>query len=186
MAEKHTVAMFIQGEDNRRVQVGWASPADADGVRTFEYSPGFEGTSPRDVSFDDDEHTQEVAQEQALSRRGDGTDGDAFAVEVDPSTAPTDSEELSGDSGPAPVRVQPAVTDVAVDAVDSEKSAGRVEDAPDETEAAQPVDAGVEPEETVEINTGGSITEVADEETEEEELERLIAEEEAAKNKDES
>lgn len=68
MSEKHTVAMFVTGEDGSRVQVGWASPKNEDGVRTFEYSPGYEESRPKNVSFEDDELSQQVAAEQAEAR----------------------------------------------------------------------------------------------------------------------
>ena len=83
MAGKHTVAMFVQGEDGQRVQVGWASPKDESGVRTFEYSPGYEETRPKDVSFEDDELSQLVAEEQHDARLGDGSDGEDFQVQVE-------------------------------------------------------------------------------------------------------
>lgn len=144
MAEKHTVAMFIQGDDGNRIQVGWASPKDADGVRTFEYSPGFEGTRARDVSFEDDELSQQIAEEQHEARlANNGAEGEEFKVQV--------QEELPEGFVPLPP--------VPVTPIDT------------------PVD------EPVEIDNGGQITEIAeDEEDEEAEFQRLLAEEEAAKN----
>lgn len=115
MAEKHNVAMFIQDENGERVQVGWASAKDESGVRTFEYSPGFENTRPRDVSFEDDELTQKIAEEQHDARVGSGLDGAAFEVEVSGVT----SEETPEDAEP-------------------------VEDAPDAELASEPTDASVE------------------------------------------
>lgn len=61
MSEKHTVAMFVQDERGERIQVGWASPKDASGVRTFEYSPGYEATRPKNLSFEDDENAAKAA-----------------------------------------------------------------------------------------------------------------------------
>ena len=112
MSEKNTVAMFVQGEDGQRIQVGWASPKNAEGVRTFEYSPGFENTHPRDVSFEDDELTQKVAEEQHEARLGDGTDGEEFEIQV---------------------KEDDAVVEVVPEAP-------RVDAAPDAEEAAEPVE----------------------------------------------
>lgn len=164
---KHTVAMFVQGDNGERIQVGWASPKDASGVRTFEYSPGFENTRPRDVSFEDDELTQKVAEEQHEARVGNGNDGEEFEVQVEA----VDAVEVT------PVAPQP------VDAsVDQTQDADRVEDAPDPEEADDPTDASYD--EPVELNSGGEIVDASDED-EEAEFQRLLAEEEAAKNNEE-
>lgn len=88
MAEKHTVAMFVQGEDGRRVQVGWASPKDESGVRTFEYSPGYETTRPKNVSFEDDELSLQVAAEQA--QISEGANEEKFEVDSDVDPDATD------------------------------------------------------------------------------------------------
>lgn len=154
MAEKNTVAMFVQGDDGERIQVGWASPKNAEGVRTFEYSPGFENTRPRDVSFEDDELTQKVAEEQHEARLGDGSDGEDFEIQVE------EADE--------PVEVTPETP--------------RVDAAPDPEEAAEPVDATLD--EPVELNSGGEIVDTSDED-EEAEFQRLLAQEEAEKNKQE-
>ena len=107
MAEKHTVAMFVQGEDGRRVQVGWASPKDASGVRTFEYSPGYEETRPRDVSFEDDELSLQVAEEQHEARQGDGSDASDFAPIVENETPEKLTENYNALMG-AIVKAKPA------------------------------------------------------------------------------
>lgn len=176
MAEKHTVAMFVQGDDGRRVQVGWASPKDASGVRTFEYSPGFEGTSPKDVSFEDDELTQLVAEEQHEAREGDGSDGDEFEIAVEPAREDTPFGEVPAGETPAPVVEGQAVTDAqnaepVVDAPDASEAAEPIEDAPDPELADDPTDASVE------LDNGGHI--VDPNEDEEAEFQRLLAEEEA-------
>ena len=152
MAEKHTVAMFVQGEDGRRVQVGWASPKDASGVRTFEYSPGYEETRPKDVSFEDDELTQLIAEEQHEARTGDGSDGEEFEVDVEHEKTlhPTVNDE------------EPLPAEPVVDAPDEEKATEPVEAAPDAEKADEP----------------GSTDD------EEAEFQRLLAEEEAAKNQE--
>lgn len=164
MAEKHTVAMFIQDENGERVQVGWASPKDSSGVRTFEYSPGFESTRPRDVSFEDDELTQKIAEEQHEARVGSGLDGEEFEVEV---------------SGVfvEPVEVTPTSPEPVDASVDETKDAERVEDAPDAEQADDPTDASVE------LYSGGEIVETADED-EEAEFARLLAQEQAESDAD--
>ncbi len=95
MAEKHSVAMFVTAEDGTRTQVGWASPKDESGVRTFEYSPGYETTRPKNVSFEDDELSQEVAEEQAEAQLGDGTDGAEFQVAVYPAVEEPQADDLT-------------------------------------------------------------------------------------------
>lgn len=82
MSEANTVAMFVHNENGEKVQVGWASPKNETGVRTIEMSPGFEDIRAKDVSFDDDENSQEIAELQFESRDPDGTDGDDFEVVV--------------------------------------------------------------------------------------------------------
>lgn len=107
MADKHNVAMFIQ-KDGEKVQVGWASPA-ADGVRTFEFSPGYSDKDNRpalkNVSFEDDEHTQEVAAEQEASNQEDVV---VPAEEETPAPA-EESYPQEGDEGKdsAPIVVEP-------------------------------------------------------------------------------
>lgn len=168
MASKHSVAMFVQGEDGSRVQVGWASPKDESGVRTFEYSPGYENTRPKDVSFEDDELTQLVAEEQHDARLGDGSDGEDFEVQVEEQVATVEPE--------APLAAAPVE-----DAPDVNKAADPVEDAPHAEEAAEPIEADVnELEEPVELDADGDVADTADED-EEAEFQRLLAEEEAEK-----
>ena len=168
MAEKHTVAMFVQGEDGRRVQVGWASPKDASGVRTFEYSPGYEETRPRDVSFEDDELSLQVAEEQHEARQGDGSDAPDFAPIVENETPEKLTENILTvhdiRDEVAPLPAEPVV------------------DAPSEELAADPIDAGVDSEEVVELDNGGHI--VDPEEDEEAEFQRLLEEEQKAAEKD--
>lgn len=168
MAEKHTVAMFVQDDNGQRVQVGWASPKDTSGVRTFEYSPGFEGTSPRDVSFEDDELTQKVAEEQHQARLGDGSDGEDFEVEVEESDVDPDATDWNA---PEPVDAS----------VDESKDAPRVEHAPDPEKSDDLTDVSYD--EPVELNSGGEIVDGLDED-EEAEFQRLLAEEEAATQAD--
>lgn len=151
MAGKHTVAMFVQGEDGRRVQVGWASPKDESGVRTFEYSPRYEGTRPKDVSFEDDELSQLVAEEQHGARLGDGSDGEDFQVQVE--------ETIVDPEAPLP--------------------AAPVEDAPDAEKAAEPIEEAPNAEQTDEsTDADGDVADTSDEEAE---FQRLLAEEEAEK-----
>jgi hypothetical protein len=152
--------MFVQNDNGERVQVGWASPKDESGVRTFEYSPGFQGTRPRDVSFEDDELTQKVAEEQHNARLGDGTDGEKFEVEVQPADEPVEV---------TPVAPEP------VDASPDQVEAPRVDAAPDAEQADEPT------EDSVELNTGGAI--VASDDDDEAEFQRLLAEEEAEATK---
>ena len=128
MAEKNNVGMFVTGEDGKRTQVGWASAKDESGVRTFEYSPGYEQTRPKNVTFEDDELAE-------------------LAV-------------VANQNAPLP--------------------AAPIEDAPDETQAAEPIDAGVD--ETVEISNGGQIVDEDDED--EAEFQRLLVEEQAADKKE--
>ena len=168
MAEKHNVAMFVQGEDGRRVQVGWASPKDASGVRTFEYSPGYEETRPKDVSFEDDELTQLVAEEQHDARTGDGNDGEEFAPVVEQSENEPLQENLQ------------TVHDIRDEV--TPLPAEPIVDAPDEEKAAEPIDDPTE--DVVELDNGGKI--VDPDEDEEAEFERLLAEEEAQKNQPQS
>lgn len=154
MTDKHNVAMFIQ-KDGEKVQVGWAS-AEENGVRTFEFSPGYEGENRpalRNVSFEDDEHTQEVAAEQETTI----DEYEEYSVEnVEEDTEPYDSYPQSDDEGldSPPIQV-----------------------VPNEELAAEPVEnVGEEP---VELGNGGEITEVADED-EEAAFERELAEEQEA------
>lgn len=154
MGSKHTVAMFVQGPDGQRVQVGWASPRDASGVRTFEYSPGFEGTHPRDVSFEDDDRTQEVAEEQHEARLEDGSDGEEFEVEVDSNEDEPHENPVWG-YVPDPVDASP----------EEEKAAEPIDAAPNAELADDPTDASHD--EPVELNSGGDIVEVSDEDEEE-------------------
>lgn len=166
MAEKHTVAMFVQGEDGKRVQVGWASPKDASGVRTFEYSPGYEETRPKDVSFEDDELSQKIAEEQHEARTGDGSD----APDFEPVVENEEPEPLTENIEPtAPVEAAP----------DADKAAEPITVEPDPELADEPTDAGSADDEVVELDNGGKI--VDPDEDEEAEFQRLLAEEEAAK-----
>ena len=175
MSEKHTVAMFVQGEDGRRVQVGWASPKNNEGVRTFEYSPGYEDTRPKDVSFEDDELSQQVAEEQHEARTGDGSDGEGFEPIVENKA---EFEVVTNDEAPLPA-------EPITEAPDEELAADPIDEQPDSEQADEETDATVtEDDEPVELDNGGQILEVADEEPEDEEAEfqRLLAEEEAEKN----
>ena len=92
---KHPVAMFAQNENGERVQVGWASPRDESGVRTLDYLAGYGIKSTDDISFEDDELTQLVAEEQAAAREDENTDGEEFEIEVSnetpESTEPVDA-----------------------------------------------------------------------------------------------
>lgn len=156
MAGKNTVAMFVQDEDGRRVQVGWASPKDASGVRTVEYLPTYEENRPKDVSFEDDELSQKIAEEQHDARLGDGNDGEEFEV----------------------VQVQEnllTVQDIR-DVVSPEPTAP-VEDAPNPEQAAEPITEEPDPE------LADDPTDADVEEDEEAEFQRLLAEEEAAAQK---
>jgi hypothetical protein len=146
MAEKHSVAMFADVGGNR-TQVGWASPAK-DGVRTFEFSPGYENVRVRDVTFSDEEEKALAAEAVRVLEGGTG------------STTAADAREDLGLEAP------------------------RVDAAPDESKAAEPVDNVGEDEDTVELNSGGDIVEVVeDEESEEAAFERELAEEKAASKK---
>lgn len=139
MAEKHTIAMFKQ-IDGKRVQIGWASPVNADtNARTFERSPEFLGESLDGVSFEDDKTSQEFAAEH---------EGEEAEIEVVHNTV-----------------IEPERKD------ESYPQEG------DEGKDSAPLQ--VENNETVELNAGGEITDVNDEETEEEAFERELAEEQA-------
>ena len=94
MAEKHNVAMFIQ-KDGERVQVGWASPKNAEGVRTFERLAGYEGVSLKDVSFEDDE----VANQEAL-------EAEQAADEENQDSAPVQTENSEEDADPVDASVE--------------------------------------------------------------------------------
>lgn len=150
MAEKHTVAMFIQ-EDGERKQVGWASPAE-NGTRTFEFSPGYSGEnrpSLKNVSFEDDELTQLAAAEQEAADNETTVESESTeeysAENVEEDTEPSDSYPQAGDEG---------------------KDSPPVQVETNEELAAEPVEnVG---EETVELSNGGEITEVAGEEEDEE------------------
>lgn len=188
MSDKHSVAMFVTAEDGTRTQVGWASPKDESGVRTFEYSPGYESTRPKNVSFEDDELSQEVAEEQAEAQLGDGTDGEEFEVAVYPAVENTESgswQEQHAEDVQNTVEVEnttPAYSPEPVDASpDASQDAERVEDAPDPEFADEETDASLD--EPVELSSGGIITETS--EDEEAEFQRLLAEEKAAKNEEE-
>lgn len=156
MAEKNSVAMFVQGEDGRRVQVGWASPKDASGVRTFEYSPGYEETRPKDVSFEDDELSQKIAEGQHDARTGNGEDGEEFDVNVQNEKT---LDVVSNDEAPLPA-------EPVVDAPDEEKAADPITEAPDPEQADDPTE-----------NAGTT-------EDEEAEFQRLLDEEAAEKNQE--
>jgi hypothetical protein len=140
MAEKHSVAMFADVGGNR-TQVGWASPAK-DGVRTFEFSPGYENVRVRDVTFSDEEEA-------------------ALAAE----------SVVSGGTG---------ATTASEAREDLDLEAPRVDAAPDESKAADPVDNVGE---VVELNSGGDIVDVTEDEDEEAAFERELAEEKAASKK---
>ena len=63
MTDSKNVAMFkqINGE---KVQIGWASPVDeVTGGRTLERIPAYEREVLTDISFEDDEQSQETAAE---------------------------------------------------------------------------------------------------------------------------
>lgn len=111
MAEKHSVAMFIQ-KDGERVQVGWASPKNAEGVRTFERLAGYEGVSLKDVSFEDDE----VANQEAL-------EAEQAADEENQDSAPVQTENSEEDADPVNASVEipgGEITDITSDDVDEE------------------------------------------------------------------
>jgi hypothetical protein len=158
MAEKHTVAMFIQ-EDGERKQVGWASPA-VDGARTFEFSPGYADKDRRpslkNVSFEDDELSQKIAAEEEAARLGDGSEGEEFEIVVEPAETEDESSEEN--------QTAPETTDTTDDypqAGDEGKDSAPLTVEPNEELAAEPVEnVG---EETVELDNGGEIVDVADE-----------------------
>lgn len=63
MAEKNSVAMFKQ-IDGEKVQIGWASPIDTStGGRTLERIAAYDSEVLTDISFEDDELSQEAAAE---------------------------------------------------------------------------------------------------------------------------
>lgn len=165
MAGNHDVAMFVQNEAGERVQVGWASAKDESGVRTFEYSSGFETTRPRDVSFEDDELSMQVAEQQHEAREGDGSDGPEFEVVVNPDN----NGELPLPE--VPLTVIPGVTD-RVDVEDEENDfvENNNDEEPTFVEPAAPIEDAPDPdaeladdqEELVELTTGGQIVDVED------------------------
>lgn len=181
MSEKHTVAMFVQNDNGEKIQVGWASPKNDTGIRTFEMSPGFEDVRPRDVSFEDDELSQEVAEEKFLAREGDGTDGDEFEVEVDPEE--DDVVDPDATDWNAPLPAEPVV-----EAPNEEQAAEPIEEAPDAVEADETTefqpseDSEDNTDDSVELNTGGEIVDNGFDEDEEAEFQRLLAEEETTNN----
>jgi hypothetical protein len=169
MAEKHTVAMFIQ-EDGERKQVGWASPA-VDGARTFEFSPGYADKDRRpslkNVSFEDDELSQKIAAEEEAARLGDGSDGEEFEIIVEPAEEePTEEvQEVPAEAEPTEEnQTAPETTDTTDDypqAGDEGKDSAPLTVEPNEELAAEPVENVGE---TVELDNGGEITDV-DEDT---------------------
>jgi hypothetical protein len=155
MANKNTVAMFTQTASGERVQVGWASPKDESGVRTFEYLPSFQSQPrPTNVSFEDDELTQLVAEEQANARLGDGSDGPEFQIEEHPA-----------DDGVLPLPEVPLTPLNTVRNADLEKDAEPIEDAPDPEDADDLTNADVE-EEPIELDNGGEILDTYDDDEE--------------------
>lgn len=120
MSEKNTVAMFAVGPNDERIQIGWASPKNDSGIRTIEYSPGFDSSWSKDVSFADDEYPQEK-------------DADVFdfQTKINGPVFTESSEYIDAPADAEPVE----------DAPDAEKSAGRVENAPDEELSDDPTDA---------------------------------------------
>jgi len=145
MAEKHTVAMFIQ-EDGERKQVGWASPAE-NGTRTFEFSPGYSDRDRRpalkNVSFEDDELSQKIAAEQEASGESE--------VVVEP--APEAPAEETNNTEP----VETVTEESYPQAGDEGKDSAPIEVVPNEELATEPVT-----EDVVEVE-GGEVTEVAEE-----------------------
>lgn len=123
---KHSVAMFVQ-KDGERVQVGWASPKDESGIRTFEYSPGFENIKPRDVSFEDDERSQIVAEETEDARE----EGVAEEPVVEHDDSYSDNYPQAGDEGKdsQPLQVE---TNEVVDETVELSNGGTITDLPDE------------------------------------------------------
>lgn len=165
MAEKHSVAMFVTGEDGNRTQVGWASPKDESGIRTFEYLGDYAENRPKNVSFEDDELSQQVAEQQAAAVEADGTDGPEF----DPIVEPADDGVVPLPE--VPLTVVSNLTEEA-DVNDNDN------DFVAQPEDAEPVDAGVD-DEPVELANGGVIVDVNTEDEDEAEFQRLLAEEEA-------
>lgn len=158
-----TVAMFVQ-QNGERVQVGWASPKNESGVRTFDYLAGFENTRPRDVSFEDDELSQQVAAEQE-----DNPDDEQFQVKVEP-----EADDWDNQDAPEPA-TEDDVDDNYPQAGDEGKDSPPIQIESNDTLDAAPVENVGE---TVELDNGGEITDISDED-EEAEFQRQLAEEEA-------
>lgn len=151
-----SVAMFIQ-KNGERVQVGWASPKNDSGVRTLEYLPEFSEIRPRNVSFSDDELSQEIAAEQE-------NDSENFEITVEPEADDWDNRDT-------PEQFSESYPQTGDEGKDSP---------PLQLETNEELDA--EPienvGETVELDAGGEITDISNED-EEAEFARQLAEEEA-------
>ena len=152
---KHSVAMFKQ-IDGERKQIGWASPVNpGTGGRTFERSPEFLTESLDGVSFEDDEQSQQFAAEH---------EGEEADLIVDHNTViePTEQE-----------------LEALKDGDEEDEASLEDEHYPQEgDEGKDSAPLQVENNETVELDAGGAITDVADED-EEAAFERELAEEQA-------
>ena len=157
---KYPVAMFKQ-VNGERVQIGWASPVDPEtNSRTFEKIAPYQNEPLSDVSFEDDELSQKAA------AKGEGHEAELDVVHntvIEPTQEELDAIANSNESD------------------DNYPQAG------DEGKDSAPLQ--VDNNETVEINAGGAITDVAgdeDEEDEEAAFERELAEEQAQLEREEA
>lgn len=154
MAEKHDVAMFIE-RNGEKVQVGWASAVNENGARTFEKSAGYEDVKLAHVTFSD---------EEGFSEEPEGNEEPEAPIEVIVDPAPIESQlhpdepvqdnQVTRVDETAPETADP--TDDFPQAGDEGKDSAPLVVEHNEELAAEPV----------ELNAGGSITEVAPEQPE--------------------
>lgn len=156
-----TIPVWVDNE-GEKVQVGWATP-DNGGVRKINLLEGFENTSLKNVKFGDVEsfettldpdETQEPPRtfQEFASEPFVDVDGEVLAPALDETpgfvdTTPEPVEEPTFQEpevevtpeAPAPVENAPEEAPLPSEPI---------EDAPDEELEAQPIDAGVAPEDT--------------------------------------
>ena len=114
-----TVPVWVDN-DGQKVQVGWATPDDGTGVRKINLLDGFDNAAIKNAKFGDI---------------------DPFTTDLDPAETHEPALSEADDFDPSGVTV---VTQDPEVVLPSEP----IEDAPDEEAAAEPVDAGVAPEES--------------------------------------
>ena len=136
-----TVPVWVDN-DGQKVQVGWATPDDGTGVRKINLLDGFDNAAIKNAKFGDiDPFTTDLdpAETQEPPRTFEEFASEPFVSVEGEVLEPALSEADDFDpSGVTVVTQDPEVV------LPSEP----IEDAPDEEAAAEPVDAGVAPEES--------------------------------------